>query len=888
MTEVPSEAPSQPVATGNSPSADASHEPQKEDASNLQIESLSTLLPEAPRQEDSLHATEPRHSSPEPNPGQDAPTKQDWVPLSEATISFAIDTSGSTFGRALEQEQQAIRTVSTLLNDTAKDASRILPWSSHAGHVTPLSGLSNLSSYGGTDPEVLLKDSSCLAALRNSNCWFLLTDGEIPELSKQRFAKALSSKQLHGTTCVVIIFGKLRGQPTTCNISVGVSVFAAAPDCLFLFKDTESDICYLLQCKGTFTEILEQHNYQQPLLNDDTTWKDLPQIALKELSCVRIQDHRNLQADEVYFDSDLIVNLADLLAGRIIDKKIIDALLGNPAHMRTITMTAQTRGMAEELRQWVIKQELDPSDLLALDVPKVEEKAVTSMTSLMQRMNTQYSLPYNDQAISRLQAELRASHTAYSSALNTKWAAAEDKSYHRQASVSSVLDRSRSDSSVAGNLSTIGMPTAQHIRPSITVSSSTQMTISENLANTYNGVCPLCAQENVPMALLLREPPWTQVTQDFPAVGSKSRLAFPLAMGNFRETDIICTALYCDDCANTLMQTGGKLGEDKVTCSLTLVLYSSNKRAYDRLLGKAFQHRFDEDGAPLVFIAVLCTTLRRLESKSKRKEKPLSDALRWVCQGLLYSIQCPDPLTWSLSKNGSPPAFKPLSEVLTKCSEEAVRSVSTSYFQYPIEGFVVMTELVNELGYTHQLRKIAKKAVFQRLLFHVTEQFDKEVEAQGHVLVHLAMTRLLTLEQGRRDKTPGARQFSSFRGIAGLTRNLFGDRKLLRDRLSITFEELIAASLLDRNFLTAFKKLGPLADSLEAQSGHAIAIFVHYLYRYKTDSWKSPDEHYMDIAKTPALASVLLEPSEISAGKAERLIAKLPPWDTIGDTTDNS
>ena len=887
MTEVRSNAPPQPVVTGSSSSADTFHEPQKEDALNVLIKSSSTP-PRALHQGDSPRATENGHSSSEPNPEQDAPAKQDWVPLSEATISFAIDTSGSTIGRTLKQEQEAIRTVSALLSNTAKDAGRILPWSAHAGHVTQLSGLSNLSSYGGTDPEVLLNDSSCLAALQNSTCWFLLTDGEIPEIPKQRFATALSSERLHGTTCVVIVFGELHGRPTTCNISVGISVFATAPDCLFLFKDTESNIFYLLQCKGTFTEILEQHNQQQPLLTDDTTWSDLPQISLKELSYVRIQDHRNLQANEVYFDSDLIVNLADLLAGRITDKRIIDALLNNPAHMRTMTMTAQTRGMAEELRQWVIKQELDPSDLLALDVPKVEEKAVTSMTSLMQRMNTQHNLPHDDQAISRLQAELRSSHSAYSSALNTRWAAAEDESSQRHRNVSSIVDRSQSDSSLARDLSAIATPIVRSKLRS-TLSSSSRMVIPEAPESIFRGMCPLCAQENTPMALLLREPPWTRATQDFPAIGSKSTLAFPLAMGNFRETDIICTALYCDDCANTLVQTGGNIGGDKVTCSLTLVSYSGNERTYDRLLGKAFQYRFDEDGAPLVFIAVLCTTLRRLESKNKGKDKLLCNALRWACRDLVQSIHCQDPLTWSLSQNGSPPALNPLSEVLTKSSEEAVHSVSADYFQYPIEGFIVMTELVNELASTQpRLQKVAQKAVFQRLLFHITEQFDKEVEAQGRVLTHLTMTRLLTLEQGRRDKTLGGRQFSSFRGIAGLTRNLFGDRKSLRDRLSINFEELAAESLLDRDFLTAFKKLGPLADSLEAQSGHAIAIFVHYLYRYKTGPWTSSDEHYMDIAKTPALAPVLLEPSEISAGKAERLIAKLQPWDTIGDATDNS
>ena len=809
------------------------------------------------------------------------------MPFSESTISFAIDTSGSTLGTILQREQQSIRKISALLNDFARDAVRILPWNSQAGPVTTLSELSLLTSYGGTDPGALLDTAPCLATLKNSTLWFLITDGEIPESSLRYFAKSLSSSGLHGTACVIIVFGEVYGQPSTCNISVGVSVFAAAPDCLFIFIDTGSESCYLLQCKGTFTELLERRNQQQPVLHDKTKWDDLPQISLNDLSGIRIPKHRSLQAEEIYLEADLVVNLVDLFSGRMADRTVIDTILNSPEHIRTITLTAQTRGMVEQLRNWVVRQELDPSELLSADTPRIDEDASQVMSTLMQRMSSHYGSLQDEQEISELQSEIRAANNVYVTTLDARFAASTTSAHIRSDSIQTVLDRSESS---VFQCASIG-PFVQE--PSVPLPSSSRristsgFCISNVPGKNFEASCPLCAQDKTTLALLLRDPSWTQTTRDFPAVGSKSKLAFPLAMGNFRETDIICMLLCCDACSQNIVQTGTKLGEDKVICALPLVSYSSNETAYVGQLETAFQNRFDKASTPLVFVAVLCTTLQKVEASRKENHKLLASALRWVCRDIVQAVQCQDPLTWSLSKGSGPPISRPLNDVLIKSSEEAIHAISTSYFQYPIEGFVVMTKLLTEMEPVGpQIRKTAKKAVFQMLLFHVTERFDKQIDVKGRIIVHMEMVRLLSLEHGRKDRTPalpGRRQFSSFNGIAGLTRSLFGDRKSLRDRLAVSIDDLVAASLLERDFLKAFRKLGSLFDWVESQSGHAVAIFLHYLYRTNTDSWASSEAHFLKLAKTPALAPVFLEPSEISAGNAERLVGKLPPFDSTSN-----
>jgi hypothetical protein len=79
------------------------------------------------------------------------------------------------------------------------------------------------------------------------------------------------------------------------------------------------------------------------------------------------------------------------------------------------------------------------------------------------------------------------------------------------------------------------------------------------------------------------------------------------------------------------------------------------------------------------------------------------------------------------------------------------------YYQYPADGFIVMTKILDDLGKIKpQLRLTVKKSVFQRLLFHITEQFDKYLAEEGQILTHLMMSQLLVLENARRPISPSA------------------------------------------------------------------------------------------------------------------------------------
>jgi hypothetical protein len=159
----------------------------------------------------------------------------------------------------------------------------------------------------------------------------------------------------------------------------------------------------------------------------------------------------------------------------------------------------------------------------------------------------------------------------------------------------------------------------------------------------FRGTCSLCEERNTTLALLLREAPSTHAISGFPRTGSKSKLAFPLGMGNFPETDIICPFTCFDACSYAIVDIGVTPNGDKAVCALPLVSYSANKQTYDSQLQKAFQKRFDEKTTPLVFVAALYITTSRKNINNNVKDGRLVRTIQWACKDLARSVKCQKP-----------------------------------------------------------------------------------------------------------------------------------------------------------------------------------------------------------------------------------------------------
>lgn len=271
--------------------------------------------------------------------------------LTEIPITFAVDVSGSTEGAILQREQFAMSKICDLLNPRTLSAeSKILPWSHRAKAPVHATDMKRLVSGGGTDPSVLLDDSTSCSTLQSSNLWFLLTDGAIDEPNIHKFANAIPKAGIHGTACVIILFGYASDSPYDCNITVGLSVFAVAPHSIFLFHDVKSDLLFVLQGKGCFLDLLPEEK-KFISFGGWTRWKDLVQIKYEDLAKLRVPASAKLSQDSVLlpdgreFDMRHIYNntLSDADKQDILaDYKALDVILG----------AARSRGREDDVRSW--------------------------------------------------------------------------------------------------------------------------------------------------------------------------------------------------------------------------------------------------------------------------------------------------------------------------------------------------------------------------------------------------------------------------------------------------------------------------------------------------------------------------------------------------------
>jgi hypothetical protein len=108
-----------------------------------------------------------------------------------------------------------------------------------------------------------------------------------------------AQNELHGTACIVVLFGYKCQKPVDCNTSVGISIFGMAPDCLFLFHDIASGMVSILQSKGVFNKLLP-NGYGVLSLDEHTKWWELPTISYGDLSQIDIQAPRKLDPATFY------------------------------------------------------------------------------------------------------------------------------------------------------------------------------------------------------------------------------------------------------------------------------------------------------------------------------------------------------------------------------------------------------------------------------------------------------------------------------------------------------------------------------------------------------------------------------------------------------------
>lgn len=130
------------------------------------------------------------------------------IEIRKTSPVFAVDISGSTRGRCLDQEKAVVAYMTTRFESaTLVSQSHVLPWDGQSYGSMSTVQFRGLEAGAGTDPSVVLENSLSRCHLQRARVWFLMTDGYIEEPLVNKFANAIPNHGLHGTASVIILFG---------------------------------------------------------------------------------------------------------------------------------------------------------------------------------------------------------------------------------------------------------------------------------------------------------------------------------------------------------------------------------------------------------------------------------------------------------------------------------------------------------------------------------------------------------------------------------------------------------------------------------------------------------------------------------------------------------
>ena len=781
----------------------------------------------------------------------------DTIAFEDSTISVAVDVSTSTTGLTLSQESLAIATICHHLSKDARKKGCVLPWSGTAHSIVQLKDSGILRPSYGTDPSVICSNLAHVTALKKSNIWFLMTDGMIAENDIMGFAEGIAENSLHGTTCVIIIFGDLPHYPMDLDTSVGVSIFAVAPNCLFLFHDINSGNIYVLQHKGCFTTTFAGVWSDNPILDYTATWDDLPQTTYEQLATLLVPRPINLRKDDIALAGNQIINLNDLYRGRV-NPRIVSQIFSNDDNMKTVLLTAATRGKGAEVEAWLAKQKLNDQNQLATPRPDIGNRAFSQCKELIILMKTNPG--HSDKKA--MQIRLQKTH-------DTNWESFRKSNEYRRAEteahnlvVRDSVERVRSISSGAlrspSSMSTVSSsPSVSRSRPYSNLSHSqpyrgiehdarpyqTNRALSppqyfytphyrRNIMDEYNtephGDCHLCNAKSTPLALLLKRPDPGLQTEGLPPPYSRAKLAYPLAMGNFPETDIVSTFICCDPCSYFVTQIGEAPSNEKIVSAIVLTNFEANQHLWKSALYKALEGRFAEEDMELLFLAILHTTLLDIDSDPGEANLVARRALCWVIDRLQQRAQIPTCLSQSLATPGESASHSQFFTVLGN-SFVGVRMPKPPILRYPIEGFAILVRGAQCVGYLDQ--KLVDRAVCERFLFHLLEQFvafEAASKASGvdsvNQLDEGALLAKLVL-------VPAKPQ----------TQN---EGELHAEDLStLTVSSLSKGPLLTEEALETFQTMEPSFSKIEESGGRNLGKFVRNMMKMRGDI-KDPVETF--------------------------------------------
>lgn len=752
------------------------------------------------------------------------------IAFDQCSSVFAVDVSGSTHGVVLEQEIIAIKTISGNLPSTTKSLCSLIPWNHRVYQRLHLDQVDVLVAEGGTQPDELLADDQSRELLQKSHLWFLFTDGAISPGPVEAFAQAINEHKLHGKACVLVLFGYRPPIPTHCNISVGISAFGVVPDCIFLFHDVESHELFVLQTKGCFTP-MKGAKERNLILDDYTEWKDLPLTSYESLFTIQVPRPLELKRNEIVLQNRQQIDLGKLCSGEI-DSEDNDAILNDDENLKAVLLTLSSRGKSTEARNWLNREKANASDISRLPRTDVSGHTMQLVEELIQIMRNQplyrdggrvpnsgsFTVQSTIQArVDELQSKLRLAHARDWEALGSLVQASKEKTSER----GMVLDHGLARLSMAAyeglgtpknlspsrrgpwNINHLNSPSKDFpVRPSVPY-------IGNELPNLTTYIpgycleepcslatlrqCPLCNEAAVSYAILLKAYPSGAPTPGFPSQGNRSEIRFPLALSDFRETDVVSQFVCCDICAFHLISYGlSPFNEDVKTALPVLPSLNNqnNRKTWLDAVDGFFEERFERRNLMLIMLAILSGAYDKFTADAEMDNTILCAVLQDACTQLRAECRI----------SYGPGLFGGMTKAMDFYFQKRTFDFRNELLQHPVESFTLL------LRYTPGVQNIdltlRTRALFLRLVLHVLEHsFQSRDTAGGRFGVDY-LNQLKEWEGARHEHRDGSLR---------LTVN---SRKSNR-KDAVAIDTLKAHNLADGAVLDCFSSLGTMWEALQ-------------------------------------------------------------------------
>ena len=406
-------------------------------------------------------------------------------------------------------------------------------------------------------------------------------------------------------------------------------------------------------------------------------------------------------------------NFEDLYKGKL-GKELENELLSSQDDLKSAILTATSRGQSEDMHKWLAGQRDNTAGSVNAPRPDINGKGARLVREAIRSMQE------NPKSF-RPNPELHQAHEANWSAFA---ASVEPRAPKETEVFEQALDRlafiDEEGPASPGALSPwapSGMKrrhrhSRPHRRKGPRVLYTRGYRLNEYSMDATGGYdCPICGAIGPDMAVLLKLPHPGPETPGLPKASSFSTIMYPLAMGNFRETDIISKFICCDACSSFAVDYGKSPYDESLIGALIFgydISFSDdiNKRTFVTTVQKAFDGRFSRESTLLGFLAVVYYALERSSNSST------SFYYLWEARNALKEmIQMPYEI-------GNPTRTGSISDVVSHYLMLGTSSHGCDFLDHPFDACVIMIDSCKNSKVT----PLAKTtALFHRLLLDSIE-----------------------------------------------------------------------------------------------------------------------------------------------------------------------